>query len=269
MPTVRGYLRVSTADQADSGLGLAAGREAITKEFDYRWKDKGFVLGPIYEDTAVSGKKPFRSRPAGLRLSNALENGDVVLIPRIDRGFRNTEDMLSTVRVWKERQIRVVFINVQVDTESPYGRLLIVLLAEFAALERDMISERTGEAVRHAVRNGRLVGGPPWGCRVKGPKGAKRYYEAIPRELDVGKLIVKWRMDGYTWDAIKDHLHANNLWARWRKGNPVKWKDEGSPWTFMKLFTAYNGTLRLMRWIESGKVKLPPKEPKENEHATT
>lgn len=269
MPTVRGYLRVSTADQADSGLGLAAGREAITKEFEYRWKDKGFALGPIYEDAAVSGAKPLRSRVAGLRLSNALEAGDVVIFPKLDRGFRNTEDLLSTVRIWQERQIRVVFLDIQIDTATDIGRMVMGIMGLVAEFERARISQRSGEAVREALRRGRLVGGPPWGCRVKGPKGAKRYYEAVPRELEIGKLIVKWRMDGYTWDAIKDHLHANNLWARWRKGDPAKWKDEGSPWTFMKLFTAYNGTLRLVRWIESGKVKLPPKEPKENEHATT
>lgn len=266
MPKVHGYLRVSTADQADSGLGLAAGREAIRKEYEYRWKDQGFAFGTVFEDAAVSGAKPLRSRVGGLRLSNALEPGDVVIFPKLDRGFRNTEDLLSTVRVWQERQIRVVFLDISIDTATDVGRMVMGIMGLVAEFERARICQRSTEAVHQAMKRGALVGAPPWGCRVRGPKG-KRYYEVIPEDLAAGKIIVAWKLAGHSYDAIRKHLASQGVWARWKKCDPPRWKATGSPWTEIKLRWAYKGTLQILRWLEKNQVRMPA-EPKPKEESS-
>jgi site-specific DNA recombinase len=56
-----GYIRVSTEDQADSGLGLEAQRQRIKAYCEM----KGLHLAEILEDTGVSGGKALSTRPAG------------------------------------------------------------------------------------------------------------------------------------------------------------------------------------------------------------
>jgi hypothetical protein len=52
---VFGYVRCSTDDQADSGLGLEACREAIHQHYEKRYMAAGYTFGGIYEDPSVSG----------------------------------------------------------------------------------------------------------------------------------------------------------------------------------------------------------------------
>ena len=58
MKTAIGYIRVSSEDQADSGLGLAAQRQRI----EAYCQMKGLRLGEIFEDAAVSGAHPAETR---------------------------------------------------------------------------------------------------------------------------------------------------------------------------------------------------------------
>ena len=55
-----GYIRVSTEDQADSGLGLEAQRQRIKAYCEM----KGLSLSTIFEDAGVSGGKTLATRPA-------------------------------------------------------------------------------------------------------------------------------------------------------------------------------------------------------------
>ena len=59
-----GYIRVSSEEQADSGLGLEAQRQKIQPYCTL----KGLELVEVYEDAGVSGGKPLDRRAAGARL---------------------------------------------------------------------------------------------------------------------------------------------------------------------------------------------------------
>ena len=61
-----GYVRVSSEEQADSGLGLQAQRQRIVA-FCAMEEPR---LAEVYEDAGVSGGKPLSSRPSGSRLLN-------------------------------------------------------------------------------------------------------------------------------------------------------------------------------------------------------
>jgi DNA invertase Pin-like site-specific DNA recombinase len=56
-----GYIRVSSEEQVDSGLGLEAQRQRIAAY----WNMKGLHLAEVVEDPGVSCGKPVASRPAG------------------------------------------------------------------------------------------------------------------------------------------------------------------------------------------------------------
>ena len=98
-----GYVRCSTQEQSDSGLGLDAQRERIRAYAAL----KGLVLVDIIEDAAVWGGKPLASRDGGRRLLDALRQrrADSVVMLKLDRGFRNAGDCLTTVEQWERKGI--------------------------------------------------------------------------------------------------------------------------------------------------------------------
>jgi len=85
---VVGYLRVSTSDQAESGAGLAAQREAI----EHECRRRGWELVTIYEDTAsgksMNGRPQLRAALAELAAGNA----DVLMSSKLDRLSRSAVD---------------------------------------------------------------------------------------------------------------------------------------------------------------------------------
>src|SRR5581483_5291643 len=95
-PVAVGYVRVSTEEQAVSGLGLEAQRSAITSEAARR----GFELAGIYQDAGVSGGvRP--SRRAGLQTAlAAIRHGDAsaLIAAKVDRLSRSSFDFLDLMR---------------------------------------------------------------------------------------------------------------------------------------------------------------------------
>src|SRR5262245_34464271 len=89
-----GYIRVSSDEQADSGLGLEAQRQRIRAYCEA----KGLLLTMLFEDPAISGGKPLSSRPAGSRLlADARRHRAVVIVAKFDRLFRSVADAAQTI----------------------------------------------------------------------------------------------------------------------------------------------------------------------------
>jgi DNA invertase Pin-like site-specific DNA recombinase len=64
------YIRVSSDEQADSGLGLEAQRQRIAAYCDM----KGLRLVEVFEDPGISGGKPLATRPASSSPRPANDN---------------------------------------------------------------------------------------------------------------------------------------------------------------------------------------------------
>lgn len=164
MPQAIAYIRCSTQEQADSGLGLDAQAGRIRAYC----RMKGLALLDLVTDAGESGGKPLAAREGGQRLLAALRRckaGAMVLL-KLDRGFRNATDCLSTVERWDKAGValHIVYLGGNaIDTTSAAGRFMLVVLAGAAEMERNLTRERTRSALAVKRANGQRVGAVPYG----------------------------------------------------------------------------------------------------------
>lgn len=203
--------------------------------FELDYKSKGYELAAIVRDAAESGGKPLLNRPGGVKLNLMLEKGDVVLFPKLDRGFRNTLDMLKTVALWKKLGASVRMLNIHVDTSTPIGEMILTVMAAVAQFERQRISERIKSTFAHrrllrangdssAVCSSR----PPYGFKVQNIGGKKRFVRDDDQR-GLGAAIVRWREElKMTFRAIWLHMLKNRIYRFDNKGRAVPWNQISS-----------------------------------------
>jgi putative DNA-invertase from lambdoid prophage Rac len=91
--TVFGYTRVSTSEQAaDDRSSLDTQRRKILAAAEL----SGLTVDQFIEEPGVSGGKPLADRPKGGPLLAQLSKGDVLIVAKLDRAFRNAADALAT-----------------------------------------------------------------------------------------------------------------------------------------------------------------------------
>ena len=164
-----GYVRCSTQEQADSGLGL----DAQTGRIRAYCTLKDLELVEIVSDAGVSGGKPLASREGGQRLLAALRTrkAQAVVMLKLDRMFRNAGDCLATVEKWDRAGVALHVVDLggnAIDTTSAAGRFMLVVLAGAAEMERNLTRERTRAAMAIKRSNGQRVGAVPYGFELAG-----------------------------------------------------------------------------------------------------
>ena len=112
----------------------------------------------------------FREKVSGARadrrelnkMLSSLEDGDVVVVTRIDRLARSTFDLFAIVKsiVDQKAQFRSL-AEPWADTATATGRLMIAVLGGLADVERDLIRTRTAEGRQHAKARGVRLGRKP------------------------------------------------------------------------------------------------------------
>src|SRR5262249_52434939 len=161
MQAAIGYIRVSSEEQAGSGLGLEAQRQRISAYCQM----KDLRLAEAFEDPGISGGKPLASRPAGSKLLAAAKKGmAVVIVAKLDRLFRSVADAATGIADFHKKSIQLVALAEGFDTTNPYGRAMAQMASVFAELERAMIRERTRSAMSvKRARGERISGHAPFG----------------------------------------------------------------------------------------------------------
>ena len=150
------YVRVSSEEQADSGLGLEAQRQRIAAYCTM----KGLHLAEEFEDPGISAGKPLASRPAGSKLLVAAKKGKaVVVVAKLDRLFRSVADAVNVIDDFDKKGIQLVSIGEGFDMTSPYGSAMAQMASVFAELERAMIRERTRSAMSVKRSRGQRING--------------------------------------------------------------------------------------------------------------
>jgi DNA invertase Pin-like site-specific DNA recombinase len=162
---VIGYTRVSTDEQAATGVSLAAQAEKLSAYAALY----GLQIVEMIEDAGQSAKS--LKRPGLQRALQLLKAGhaDGLLIAKLDRLSRSVKDWNALIdRYFGERGGRELFsVADSIDTRSAAGRLVLNVLMSVGQWEREAIGERTRDALRHKRSNGQRISGRiPFGFRL-------------------------------------------------------------------------------------------------------
>jgi DNA invertase Pin-like site-specific DNA recombinase len=208
------YLRVSTADQVDSGLGLGAQETAI----EAAAARLGVAVAVTFTDAGVSGGLPLEQRAALLAALDTIRSGDLLLVAKRDRLGRDVLNVAMIERLVERRGARVVSAAGEgSDDDSPTGKLMRQIIDAFSEYERAVIRARTKSAMGIAKRQGRRVGHLPWG-RTVSEDG--RMLIVNEEEVAVLEEIRRLRHRGLTLDDISRELNERGLSNR--QGRPWK-----------------------------------------------
>jgi DNA invertase Pin-like site-specific DNA recombinase len=133
-----GYARVSTGQQS---------LDIQVKTL----KEAGVKASRIFTDKA-SGSHADRD---GLRLLRIkVEEGDVILVKKLDRLGRDTADMIALIKEFDEMGVSIRFLDDGISTEGATGKMVVTILSAVAQAERQRILERTNEGRMEAKARG-------------------------------------------------------------------------------------------------------------------
>ena len=122
-----GYARVSTRHQELEGQLRQLEEERCDK---------------IYFEK-ITGTKS--DRPEFQKLLQAIQTGDTLVVTKLDRFARSTQDALNTIKYLFEKGVRINVLNLGVIENTSTGRLIFTIFSAFADFEHDLIVERTQE----------------------------------------------------------------------------------------------------------------------------
>ena len=198
-----GYLRVSTAGQAENGVSLDAQRSRISA---YAEAHGAEIVG-FEVDRGVSARTT--RRPALQRALRRLGVGEAegLVVVRLDRLSRSTRDVLALAATAEREGWQLHSLTEHLDTSSPAGRFTLTILAALAQMERELVAERTREAMAELRRQGRRISGrPPYGYRFDDGKLVE-----VPEEQHLVRRLKRLKAQGLGSKAIATRLNERGL----------------------------------------------------------
>jgi len=184
-----GYIRVSTDEQVHNGVSLEAQEERIRALA----KAKGWELIEIVEDKGCSGKNLIRPGLTRLLETCKNRNTDIIIVYKVDRLTRRQKDLWYLLEdVFDPNGIGFISVVEPFDTTAAVGKAFLGMLGIFAQLERDLVSERTSEALSHKKKKGEWFGRQPVGFKIN--KQGK--LEEDPETLEKIKRAKKLKRNG-------------------------------------------------------------------------
>ena len=184
------YVRVSTGRQA---LGLEAQEAALRAELTRMSVDDAQVRWLI-EDGASAKTL---DRPKMQEALGMLHRGEAstLMAAKLDRISRSIRDFIELIAASEAQGWRLVITGMHLDTSTATGRFTARMMAEVAQLEREVIAERTSDALQALKANGHQLGTPR--------------HLRIPAE--VRERIVQLRAEGLTYGSICSRLQAEAI----------------------------------------------------------
>lgn len=147
MPRTIGYARVSTAGQTTDPQVSALKEAGCTRIFAEK----------------VSSRTPENQRIQLQAAIAVLEDGDELVVSKLDRLGRTMHEVVNRLHDLQTNGIQVRTLDGLLNTKAlgKMSPLVVGLLTGLAAVERELIRERTQESVEHRRRTGGNLGGRP------------------------------------------------------------------------------------------------------------
>ena len=139
-----GYARISTETQV-----LDQQIEALIK---YGIDDRN-----IYREQVSTRSK---IRPELEKALDYLKDGDTLVVCKLDRLGRSVQHLIKLMKNFEKKKINFISLSESIDTSTAVGKMIFHVISSFAEFERDIISERTKEALAILVKNGKSLGRP-------------------------------------------------------------------------------------------------------------
>ncbi|HOQ42610.1 MAG TPA: recombinase family protein [Smithellaceae bacterium] len=135
-----GYARVSTVGQSLDAQLIQLEKAGAEKIFQEK----------------ISGVK--KDRPELQAMLDYIREGDTVIVSKLDRIARSTKHLLDIVDCLQEKKVTFSVLNINLDTSTPTGKLMLTMLGAIATFERKMMLERQAEGIEKAKQEGKYKG---------------------------------------------------------------------------------------------------------------
>jgi len=207
------YIRVSTDQQVESGLGLEAQEKTIEE-----WaKRTGFEINETYRDEGLSGSLSLDKRPGMFQAISALIKNSVIVVAKRDRLGRDPLVLAMIESAVKRKGARIVSVAGEgTENDDPSNILMRRLIDAFGEYERLIIGARTKVALKAKKDRGQRVGRVPFGNKLA-DDGI--HLEPNAHELAALKEMQTLRSNKWSIREIAKTLNANGHYNR-----------EGSEW---------------------------------------
>ena len=181
------YIRVSTAKQGKSGLGLEAQREAIARFCEA----EGLTPAAEYQEVETGkGADALATRP---QLAAALAHAKLIGCPVIVAKLCRLSRDVAFIAGLMAQNVPFVVTELGADADP----FMLHIYAALAQKERKLISERTRAALAAAKARGKALGGYRGGKKADGAAGVKaRQERAAARYAAVRPMVAEMRQDG-------------------------------------------------------------------------
>ena len=179
-----GYARTSTTEQV-------AGLDAQKKELE------AAGCAEIFSEQVSSVQK----RNELEKLLRFIRKGDALTVTKLDRLARSIPDLVKIVETLESKEATLCILDMQLDTSSPTGKLLLNLVGSIAQFEREIMLQRQREGISVAKAEGRYKGRKPT-ARSKSDQVFELHERGVPA-AEIGDQLKISRASTYRILAAK------------------------------------------------------------------
>jgi len=197
--TIAVYTRVSTEEQARSGLSLEAQLERLRSYCIARdWK-----IYKEYTDPGLSGRNI--RRPAYKQMLEDIKKWDGLLVMKMDRIHRNRSNFIDMMANLAKKHKKFISMNESLDTSTAMGRFVMGIIQDIAQLESEQIGERVSVALHQKAKQAdkfmghREAFGYDW-------DPDKKIFHVDHKKLDLVKQVFQMYIDEFTMRQIARKL---------------------------------------------------------------
>ena len=175
--TKYGYARVSTTAQS------------LDEQIE-QLKEQVIEPNNIYSEKFTGTKT---DRPQFNELLSTIKSGDTLVVTKLDRLARNTQEALKVINKLLDNDITINVLNLGTLENSTTGKLVTTILLAVAEMERNMILERTKAGKEYAKKHN------------------KNYKEGRPKRVITRyyKNIYKYLTNGHSYTETESYFNIS------------------------------------------------------------
>ena len=191
---VYGYIRISTGKQDTENQ-----RFEILK---YANENK---LGSVeFLEETISGRKSWKDRKIGT-LVQELQKGDILIITELSRLGRSMLEVMELLSILLRKGVELhVVKNKQVLKDDLHSKVFAMAFSIAAEIERELISQRTKEALARRKAEGKPIGRPKGSFSSSLDKHREQIEEFLRKGVSISSIAKILEVPyGRLWDYVK------------------------------------------------------------------